>query len=161
MSFLFRASLVLIFLTACTRNSGMLTSDEASRIRQETKAMLQQYNVAVRSKGLLGEFDYLDSSSRFSWFPPGFNLWISYDSVSVILKANAARFRSISNTWDTLRIEPLTPELAAYSGILLSESEDTSGKVTKIRLKETGTLIRRNNKWKLLTGQTAVLDANP
>lgn len=152
--------ILLVLLAGCTTKPAKLSQEDNDRIRLEAETMLTEYNKAIESGGLLAEFDYLDSSSRFTWFPPGFNVWISYDSVSAILKYNAGKFKSISNTWDTLKIEPLTTELAAYSGVLTSESEDTSGNKTKVRLKETGTLIKRGNRWKLLTGQTAILDSN-
>jgi hypothetical protein len=161
MSILLRTALASLFLWGCVAKPSGLTEKEANLVRKETITMLNAYNNAIRSKGLLAEFEYLDSSKQFSWFPPGFSTWISYDSVASVLRANSPKLKSVNNSWDTLRIEPIARDLAAYTGVLLSETEDTSGKITRVRLKETGVLIRRNDKWKLLTGQTAVLESNP
>lgn len=147
--------------SACTQKKSELTPKERDRIRTDVKATLYAYNAAIASRGLLAEFEYLDSSSQFSWFPPGFNTWLSYDSVSAILRANAPKFRSVVNNWDTLRIQLLDDDLATYSGVLISIATDTSGTTTYTRLKETGILIKRETGWKLLNGQTDILEANP
>src|SRR5207253_12839 len=104
------------------------------------------------SSGLTAEFQYLDSSDDFYWCPPGFTSWLPYDSIKAIIIANASKIHSIENTWEKLRIDPIDPEYATYTGILESKMEDASGTVSQIRLKETGLVIKRGTEWKLLSG---------
>ncbi|NNE77311.1 MAG: SnoaL-like domain-containing protein [Pricia sp.] len=126
-------------------------------VGNEVQKTLNDYYDDIRASGLTAEFKYLDDSKEFFWTPPGFSSSISYDSVVAILKQNAPQYQSIDNQWDTLTVNVLSKELAAYAGRLRSIMTDTSGQVTKITLVETGILIKRNDGWKLLCGQTATI----
>ncbi len=121
---------------------------------REVRAMFDEYETSVERDGLLAEFAFLDSSENFFWVPPGFASAISYDSVRTVVTLNAQRTRSISLSWDTLSILPLNAASAVYTGVLSWTNEDTSGTVTHARIIETGVVIRREDGWKLLCGQS-------
>lgn len=139
---------------ATTHGTG---STDKPAIEKAVRQTLNDYFADVRQHGLTAEFGYLDSSADFSWIPPGYRAPISYDSVASILNQRAPFYSSISNSWDTLSILPLTNELASYSGRLQSTMVDTAGKSATYTLMETGIVINRGGKWKLLRGQTSVV----
>jgi len=144
-------------LDSCTEQEG-LTESEKNRIRLEVQDMLGRYDTDIMNSGLMAEFAYLDSSDDFFWVPPGFSQPLSFDSVAAIIKHNARMFRTVENAWDTLRIIPYTNSLATFTGVISSHMVDTSGNVTNVSLIETGLAIRRHDGWKMLSGQTAVLN---
>lgn len=150
---------ILSFLAvaSCEQAPGIFSTAEKSAIAKDIRATLDQYYAEIRSNGLTAEFRYLDNSPDFFWVPPGYSSAISYDSVSVVLNQNAPLFKSIDNVWDSLRIIPLSKELASYTGRLRSTMIDTTGKVSHLILVETGFLIKREDGWKLLNGQTAIV----
>ena len=119
--------------------------------------MMNDYYNDIKTNGLLAEFKYLDSSEDFSWTPPGYSASISYDSVANILRSNAAGFKSIVNTWNSLEIRPASENRALYTGIITSRVTDISGKITNTKLIERGFVIKRKEGWKLLTGKTIIL----
>ena len=119
--------------------------------------MMNDYYNEIKTNGLLAEFKYLDSSDDFSWTPPGYSASISYDSVANILRSNAGGIKSILNTWNSLEIHPETEKSANYIGIITSLVTDTSGKITNIKLIERGTVIKRKDGWKLLSGETSIV----
>lgn len=80
-----------------------------------------------------------------------------YDSVRAIPEAKAGAFTSVEFHWDTLRLFPLSPEIVNFTGIVSGEMVDTAGVRTSTSIIESGTLIRREDGWKLLNGQSAVL----
>lgn len=121
--------------------------------------MLNKYFADIKKDGLKSEFKYLDSSPEFFWIPPGFNEPIFYDSVAAILNRNAPSLKSISNSWDTLRITAINREVASYSGLLRSVTDDTAGNVSENGLTEMGVLIKRKDGWKLLNGRTSILNS--
>ena len=127
-------------------------------ISDAVRLTLNNYFADVRKEGLLGEFKYLDSSLDFFWVPPGYTSSISYDSVASILKRYQSFYTSIENSWELLVIRPLTNDLASYSGRIRSLVTDTSGIRKDITLVETGLVIRRQEGWKLLNGQTSVVE---
>jgi len=105
----------------------------------------------------MSEFKYLDNSKDFFWVPPGFNSPLSYDSVRIIIEANAKAIQSVNYKYDTLFINPLSFTIANYSAIVSGNLIDTAGIISPVRLIESGVLIKREDGWKLLSGQSAML----
>jgi len=142
-------------IASCGDTTRELTDVEKTIIVNEVAETLENYYSDIADKGLMAEFDYLDSSRDFFWVPPGSAVALSYDSIYRVLGQNAQMFRSIVSEWDTLGITPLSPELALYTGRLRSTATDTSGVTSTVRLVETGLMIKRRDGWKLLSGQTS------
>ena len=147
----------IVILVGCEGDHSRLSADEALQIESEVSLLFDHYFEAVRKEGLTAEFQYLDHSSDFFWVPPGYENPISYDSVAAVLTLNAPKFASVENTFDTLRIIPLTTALATYTAKLRSVMTDTAGNVSSVNLIETGVVIKRKDGWKLLSGQTSLL----
>jgi len=101
----------------------------------------------------------LDQSTDFFWVPPGYKSALSYDSVRQILEINAKSFRAIEFNWDTLQVFPLSDKIANYSGIVKGSMIDTSGIKSSVIIIESGTVIKRSDGWKLLSGQSAILNS--
>jgi hypothetical protein len=145
--------LIVLLLPGC----GESTLTKSDRIIRDVRATLESYHKDVRRSGLKAEFDYLDNSDHFSWTPPGYTFSIPYDSVATILNQDAEKYTSIDNSFDTLRITPLSEEYASYTGRLSSRITDTSGFTAVVSLVETGLMIKRPDGWKLLNGHTSIL----
>jgi hypothetical protein len=145
-------------LASCKQSSSSLSENERSLIIDSVKQTLQNYYSDIRREGLLAEFRYLDSSKDFFWAPPGYSHAISYDSVAKVLKQNAPGITYLSNSFDTLHIVPLSRELASYTGRLRSVMKVASGIEMTYTMIETGVMIKRADGWKLLCGQTAMLE---
>ena len=150
--------LIWLALVSCDTHES-LTDAERREIVAAIRKTLDHYYDDIREEGLTAEFRYLDNSDSFFWVPPGYVSPLSYDSVAAILKQNAPKFQLVDNKFDTLTISPLSKELASYTGRLRSVMTDTTGKSTTYVMIETGIMIRRNEEWKLLSGQTTLLSA--
>jgi hypothetical protein len=151
-----RISLLLFFvvLTSCKLH---INNHDWEYVKNEVRQTLDDYASDIRTGGLMTEFKYLDSSEQFFWVPPGYTNALSYDSVRAIITKNAGNFKLVDNRWDTLRIIPLSEELANYTGVLQSDMTLQNDTVMHYRMIETGIMIKRESGWKLLSGQTAVL----
>jgi hypothetical protein len=147
----------ILTIVSC-RQSTQLTENEKVNIIEDVRQTLNNFYEDVRKSGLTAEFKYLDNSSGFFWVPPGYSSSISYDSVKTVLKQNAPKYKSVNNSFDTLKIIPLSKELASYTGRLNSTIVNKLGKVMTFSLVETGVLIKRKDGWKLLNGQTSILN---
>ena len=119
--------------------------------------MLDNYHDDIKKGGLTAEFKYLDDSEDFFWVPPGYESALTYDSVKTILETNASNFRNVEFHWDVLQIFPLTNEIVNYAGIVGGQLTDTSNNSIIVSIIESGTLIKRHDGWKLLSGQSANL----
>jgi hypothetical protein len=152
--------LITIFVLidfSCTSTPTDLSDNDKAAVVTEVRNTLHDYLVAVAATGLTAEFAYLDHSEEFFWVPPGFNTSISYDSVAALLTRNAPLFSAAHNSFDSLRIIPLSSKLAVYTANIRSEMIDTTGQVFSSQLVETGVVIKRVSGWKLLNGQTSLI----
>lgn len=52
---------------------------------------------------------------------------------------------------------PLSREIATYNARLSSTVIDTSGIVSRVSMVESGVLVKRKEGWKLLSGQTSII----
>lgn len=151
-------ALCILVLAGCKGEQSKLSNTEALKVESEVRLLFDNYFEAIRKAGMKAEFQYLDRSADFFWVPPGYKNPISYDSVAAVLTLNAPLFVSVDNTFDTLRIIPLTTSLATYTAKVRSVMKDTSGNVSSLHFIETGVVIKRSDGWKLLSGQTSLLD---
>ncbi|MFZ1676052.1 MAG: hypothetical protein WBP41_04520 [Saprospiraceae bacterium] len=149
--------LLIFSIVSCGKKTSVLSVKENEAIIDTIRQTLTNYYEDIKKDGLTAEFKYLDHSPEFYWAPPGFNAPITYDQVEKGVKDNAAKFKSVDNTWLILRIDPLNSELASYTGTIHSVASDTTGQVGDYKLIETGLLIKRKDGWKLYRGQTSVL----
>jgi hypothetical protein len=152
-------ALTALIIVSCGQSTLILTEDEKLAITRDVGHTLNSYADDIRKMGLKAEFKYLDSSADFFWVPPGYGSAISYDSVAFILNQNASLFKSIYNVYETLRIVPIGKHQACYTARLTSTMTDTAGNKSTSYLVETGVLIKRSSGWKLLNGQTSVVNS--
>lgn len=146
---------VVVCLTACQQDRSLTDAQKADVI-EEVRVTLDNYYADIRKSGLTAEFKYLDSTDEFFWVPPGFHSAISFDSVEAILNENAGKYKLVENVFQQLEIIPLTRDHASYTGRLTSTTTDTTNNTVSVSLVETGVLIRRDGRWKLLHGQTSL-----
>ncbi len=148
----------IVLTTISCKQSTTLTENEKVNIIKDVQTSLYSYYSDIKKSGLSAEHKYFDSSSAFFWVPPGYTNAISYDDFTTILKENAPTSKSIDNAIVSLKIIPLSKELASYYARINSTMIDTTGKAETYNLIESGIWIKRNDRWKLLSGQTAVLN---
>ena len=149
---------ILMTLTSCSQ-TDKLNESEKELIINDVIEMFGNYHNDIRKEGLTAEFKYLDQSTDFFWVPPGYKSTLSYDSVRKILEINAKSFQAIEFNWDTLQVFPLSDKIANYSGIVKGSMIDTSGIKSSVIIIESGTVIKRSDGWKLLSGQSAILNS--
>jgi hypothetical protein len=148
-----------ILIPISCENAQKQISLDKEQISKEIEQTLFDYHMDINKDGLTAEFLYLDNSSDFFWVPPGYTSALNYDSVRTILNQNAKSLSTVKFQWDTLQIFPLSDKIANYTGIVNGQTIDTAGVESNVLIIESGTLIKRDNGWKLLSGQSAILDA--
>lgn len=149
-------STIVIISHSCKNDH--IWSEESNRVHREVKTTLGNYYKDVNENGFEAEFKYLDSTSQFSWFPPGFNSAISFDSVRNILKRNVLLYPYVHLEWDSLNVIPESGTKASYAGKITGIMQDTTGHRDTFHLSEIGVMIKKEDGWKLLSGKTVVID---
>jgi hypothetical protein len=157
MRYLFHVICSVVLAAGCNNPGEINTTESSDDVRHEIISMFDDYHKDIADQGLLGEFKYLDASTDFFWIPPGFHSALSYDSVRVILETTASAFKDIEFRWDMLTIFPLAPDIATYHGIVVGSMTDTANTRFPVRILESGTVIKRVDGWKLLSGQSRSL----
>ena len=131
---------------------------DSTLIEEEVEQMLMAYNDSVRKNGITGEFFFLDKSDAFYWVPPGYKYALHYDSISNILRENASHFRYIDNSWDKLHIMGISDQYASFNGVINNYAITSDNDTIVTKLSETGIVVKRGNEWKLLSGQTVIIE---
>jgi len=149
---------IILIIGSCNQEPKSSVLDKED-VTAQIELMLTNYHTAINKDGLTAEFFYLDRSPDFYWVPPGYESALNYDSVRTILVQNSKSLKEIKLQWDTLKIFPLTNNIATYTGIVNIISVDTADVESNVSIIESGTLIKRENRWKLLNGQSAILNA--
>jgi len=137
---------------------GNLEKDD---ITLEVKEMLFDYHEAISLGGLKAEFAYLDSSDQFFWVPPGYHSALNFDSVRNILLYNDRSMKQVDFHWDELELFVLSPKIVNFTGIVRGQMIDTANVTSPVHIIESGTCIKREDGWKLLSGQSALLPSSP
>ena len=119
--------------------------------------MMHDYHNAMREEGLMSEFRFLDNSDEFYWVPPGYQSALTYDSVKYIIEDNARAMVTTDFRWKNLKIYPLSKSIANFSGEVSGLAVDTTNIKIDMSIIESGTLIKRKDGWKLLSGQSTIL----
>ena len=145
---------VVLFIACETKNEKI----DRKKIDEEIRITITNYYNDIRKEGPIAEFKYLDSSEDFFWTPPGYSSPINYDSVAAFIRKNAPAFKSVDNSLDTAIIASLTNEYAQVFMKTNSTIVDTSGNTSHHSFIETGVMIKRNDGWKFLSGQTSLLN---
>ncbi|MDX1410407.1 MAG: nuclear transport factor 2 family protein [Saprospiraceae bacterium] len=147
--------LLLVFVASCLQQGTPAYDPDV--VVDEVQATLEAYFDATREHGIFAGLEYLDTSQQFFWVPPGFQSALSRDSVTKILTVMAPAIGSISNQWQNLTVYALGPDHATFTGRVHSRATDTSGTTSHSQLLESGVMVRRDDGWKLLCGQTRIM----
>ena len=123
--------------------------------------MLHAYHKAIAQNGLKAEFAYLDSSEQFFWVPPGYTSALDFDSVKSILLQNDKAMEQVDFHWEELELFVLSPKIVNFTGIVGGQMLDTAGVASPVHIIESGSCIKRKDGWKLLSGQSALLQTSP
>lgn len=142
--------IVLLLLLSCNRGDHVW-NEESNRVAMEVRKTLLESFEEVNAVAPIAELKYIDTSSLFSWQPPGYDAPIDFDSVKSILIQNTSACSKSFVSWDSLQIFPQSKNKAKYIGkITMVRNMDT------IRLLEEGHLIKREDGWKLVSGKTVI-----
>ena len=146
-------SFVLLVIIGCG-SPDHIWNEDSNRVAREVRKTLINYCDDVSREGFMAEFEYLDSSSLFSWHPPGFASAISFDSVKTILLRNANIYTKVECSWDSLVIIPESNVKAKYTGRMKTILTDTAGIRNTYYFAEVGHVMKKEDGWKLVSGKT-------
>ena len=148
---------ISISMLSCSSEKTIQDFDAAT-IEKEVKQMFMAYDDSLRKSGINGEFFFLDNSDAFYWVPPGYKYALPYDSIANILHANSPKYQYIDNSWDNLQIMGLSDKYASFNGVVNSYVITSENDTIVTKLSETGIVVKRGNEWKLLSGQTVIIE---
>ena len=142
---------LIVFIFLACHLGDHISNEESNRVAIEVRKTLNECFEEVNAVGLISELKYLDTSSLFSWQPPGYVSPIDYDSVKSIILQNTSACSKTYISWDSLQIFPQSKNKAKYIGkITMVRNVDT------VRLLEEGNVVKKEDGWKLVSGKTVI-----
>ena len=145
---------LLFIVILNTYGQKTLSNESKKAITLEIKQMFDNFHNDITKNGLTSEFKYLDTSPDFFWVPPGYTETLDYDTIKKILTDNSKDINFIEFSWEKINIYPLTKNIATYSGVVKCVQVDVNNNPMTFKLIESGTLIKRKDGWKFLSGQS-------
>ena len=140
----------VILLQGCHK-SGNVSDSERAQMLNQIQQMLDAHAKSVESEGLQGSVKYLHNSPDFRWAYKGSS--VSYDTLVSRINSDQAKYRSIRLQWDSLAIEPLTPELASFVARYREFVRDTTGRESQLSGLVKGEVIHLSDGWKFQGGR--------
>lgn len=144
----------ILLISFCSKAQEQLNVEEKRVITQEIHLMFSNYHNDIISHGLIRELNYLDTSPDFFWTLPNYTKPLDYYTIKKIITETSKTTKFIDFSWETIKIHPLTTNIASYIGILKCVKIDTTNTRTSFKISESGTLIKREDGWKFLNGQS-------
>ncbi len=145
--------LLTIFICDCRRNAN-LSQMERATIKNDVQLVLTAMSDSMRTNGLAGWIPFLYNSPDFKWEFHG--IAESYDTLVAQIRREAPRYRSITISWDSVQVEPLSDNETMLTTKYNESVTDTGGANSTIVGTVKSRLERVNGAWKFHLGHTFV-----
>jgi ketosteroid isomerase-like protein len=148
--------LVCFFLTAftCGEKSLTVSKQDKSEIEKAVKQMTANYFKDFYTRNVDSVLKHYDTSACFFWSITPDTIPMKRGAMVTMHRHAIRDYVKFDGYWSDMRVEPLTRDLAMYHGTYHVYTEDKSGQKGKIMGVETGVMIKREDGWKFLAGQT-------
>lgn len=145
--------LLIVFICDCRRNSN-LSQMERATIKNDVQGVLTAMSDSMQRNGLVGWISFLHNSPDFTWEFHG--TAESYDTLVAQIHREAPRYRSITISWDSVQVEPLSENETTLTTRYNESVTDTGGAKSIIVGTVKSRLERVNGVWKFHLGHTFV-----
>jgi hypothetical protein len=148
--------LVCFFLLAftCGEKPLTLSDNDKSDIVKAVKDMTSKYFMDFYTHNVDSVLRHYDTSACFFWAITPDTIAMKRSAMVTMHRHAVKDYTKFEGYWSDMRVEPLTNELAMYHGTYHVLTEDKDGHIGKIMGVETGIMIKREDGWKYLAGQT-------
>ncbi|MCU0373181.1 MAG: nuclear transport factor 2 family protein [Ignavibacteria bacterium] len=148
--------LACLLLTAFTCGEKTLKLDDSERaeIVEAVKSMTSRYFEDFHANNVDTVLRHYDTSACFFWSITPDTIALKRSAMVTMHRHAIKDYAKFEGYWSNIQVEPLTKELAMYHGTYHVNTEDKGGKKGKITGVETGVMVKREDGWKYLAGQT-------
>lgn len=126
-----------------------LTSGHADALRDSVEAFLAAIPPALTSDGPIAWLAFFENTAAFYMASDGQVVFPTWEAAETFLEDFAARVSGMELVWDSVRVEPLAPSLAAVAAAYRESITDTAGTTIDFSGYVTGVARRRSGEWKL------------
>jgi len=149
--------LCAFLFVSCQRGGELNDIQKDTVIHGVQQAAVQLFD-DLRTHNIASLVAAFDSSDAFFWIVPPDTTAITRDALAALHREELDTYTSIEARWLSLRVEPISATLAAYTGLFEVATVSHAGDTSTRRGIETGVMILRDGTWKFLNGQTTFLD---
>jgi hypothetical protein len=144
-----RAALLLTLATACAPAADpRLDPEHAGAMRDSVGALLEDIAAGLAAEGPLAWLRYLEDSPGFVMVSDGQVVFPNRDSAQAFLLSFAESVTSMQLVWDSTRVEPLAPGIAAIAAQYHESITDTAGAVASFGGSVSGVARNRSGEWR-------------
>ena len=133
-----------------------LTNDQKYEIINSVKKSQEQFCLDYEAEDFDAVMSHLDTSRNFFWIYPPETVPVTREIFAEVLKREFEMNNPIKFIWDTIQVVPLSSDLAYYQGRFHRVETDTS-EIEQVGITFVSAIvIRREEGWKLLSGQNCL-----
>jgi hypothetical protein len=147
---IFVLPVLILLVGSCKNNMDKITPSESSIVRDSVQQMVESIAKAVSNEGPVAWIRYFENSPDFFMASEGQLAFTNNDSLANFLKYTYSKTVSkIELSWNQIRIDPFTNQLAGIAANFHEDITDTTGKKKPSDGYFTGTAHRTFQGWQL------------
>ena len=148
---------LLIFATSCSNNTGSLSPENITAVRDSVQSMATSIAKTVSQEGPTAWLKYFENTPEFFMASDGQLAFPNIDTarnfINMVLVKN---IRTIDLHWSDLRIDPLTTNVASIAAVFHEDITDSAGKKMPFDGYFTGVAHHSTQGWKLYNAHWSI-----
>ena len=144
-------------LAACGAATPPLTPAHQAALADSVREVAAAMAADVSARGYRGFPPVMDSGPGYVWAYNGFLAFTSYDSMAAWARAENEPHGPETFAWDTVRVTPLAPGVAAVAATYVETQTDSAGAAKTEKGAFTAVAVHRADGWRFTDAHTSTL----
>ena len=145
---------VAVLTFSCSYSKQQLTPDQISSVQLGVTQFAANMARDLSEKGPIAWNDYMDDSPNFFMADVGQIVFKDGPKAKAFITDTLSKsIKKINLTWSNMRIDPLTPNIAAVGSDYHEDITNSSGATSSFDGYFTATVVLENDQWKLRDAQ--------
>jgi hypothetical protein len=148
-------------VAACTPAAAPFTPAHRAAVEDSVREVTARLAAEISAHGYRAFVPVMDSAPGYAWAYNGFLPFTSFDSMAAWARSSPEPQEPGTFAWDSVRIEPLAPGVAAVAATYAEIAPDRTGTPGTEKGVFTAVAVHRADGWKFTNAHTSTLPPPP
>ena len=150
-----------LLVAACGPSAPPFTADHQAALADSVREATARLAAEISNHGYRAFTPVMDSAPGYVWAYNGFIAFPSFDSMATWTRSSPEPKVPEVFAWDSVRIEPIAPGVAALAATYSETAPDRNGNPGTERGVFTAVAVHRADGWKFTAAHTSTLPPPP